>query len=334
MSPRVGDRVAVIGLLLLAPVCAEYLIGYDTSTGDVLALLWGLVLLAPLYGAPAVLIRELARRFGVGWPGILMMALALGIVQAGILDQSLFSAAYRDIDYLAEAYRPTLIEPFGVSAGLALTFLVGHVVWSFSIPIALVEGVRGKPTDRPWLSVPELILVALLYLGTAALFLLDHLRTKEEELASQGQLIGAGATAAVLFVLAFTLGRRRTSRSGRAPFRDWFARKPFIVFLVGLGVALNYDRMPTTWLGVAIVLAVLAAVIVVVIWLSRSSRWSGRNVVALATGGLVAAAVVAFLTDPLGNEDPTAKFTHNAVLALGVVILCAVAWRRSSRAYR
>jgi hypothetical protein len=52
-----------------------------------------------LYGAAALLIRELARRFGVDWPGIVDLAAAFGIVQAGVVDQSLFSESYRQIEY-------------------------------------------------------------------------------------------------------------------------------------------------------------------------------------------------------------------------------------------
>ena len=49
-------------VLLLAPVTAEYLIGYDDTTGDAAALVFGVFFFAPLYGAPAVLIREVTRR--------------------------------------------------------------------------------------------------------------------------------------------------------------------------------------------------------------------------------------------------------------------------------
>src|SRR5581483_5865874 len=47
-----------LGLLLLSPVCAEYLIGYDQIIGRPRELLAGLLILAPLYGAVAVMIRE------------------------------------------------------------------------------------------------------------------------------------------------------------------------------------------------------------------------------------------------------------------------------------
>jgi hypothetical protein len=48
-----GSHVAlVLGLWFLAPVTAEYLYGYDESTGNLEELIGGLIVLAPLYGGP------------------------------------------------------------------------------------------------------------------------------------------------------------------------------------------------------------------------------------------------------------------------------------------
>ncbi len=51
-------RWAVLGLLFGAPVSAEYVQAYLTATGDALELLAGLLILAPLYGGAASLIRR------------------------------------------------------------------------------------------------------------------------------------------------------------------------------------------------------------------------------------------------------------------------------------
>lgn len=90
LAPRRVRWTLAIGLMILSPLCAEYLSGYDDSTGDPWALLGGLFIFIPLYGAPALVIRELARRNGIRWPGVLAMATAAGVAQAGIIDQSKF----------------------------------------------------------------------------------------------------------------------------------------------------------------------------------------------------------------------------------------------------
>jgi hypothetical protein len=99
----------VLGLAVLAPVCAEYLWGYDDSTGHPGTLVGNLVVFIPLYGAPALLIREVARRRGLGWPGIVLLAAAFGVVEAGLVDQSMFSRDYRDIPYWSDLADPTYV---------------------------------------------------------------------------------------------------------------------------------------------------------------------------------------------------------------------------------
>src|SRR5262249_47958730 len=149
-----------------------------------------------LYGAPALLIRELTRRFGVAWPGIMAMAAAFGIVEAGVVGQSLFSGSYRQIAYWNDLVPPTGIEPLGVRACPPLVFIVGQVIWSYCIPIALVEALCPALSQQPWLRWPGLIVTAWLYLAAAALVLSDHLQNEKDH-ATAAQVTGS------LVVVAF-----------------------------------------------------------------------------------------------------------------------------------
>ncbi|HET6529426.1 MAG TPA: hypothetical protein VFH03_02235, partial [Actinoplanes sp.] len=203
----------VLVLLVLAPVGAEYLAGYDTSTGRPLELFAGLVFLIPLYGAPAVLIRELARRRGAGWPGILLLALAAAVLQAGVIDQSLFSRSYRDMDFWPAMVQPTWIGGLGLGAYPALNFLAGHMIWSFGAPIALAEAVRPGRAYRPWLRRRGLITMTALYSAAATLIGAEPLATERDH-ASAAQLAGALVTAAALIVVAL---RRRPQPARRPP---------------------------------------------------------------------------------------------------------------------
>jgi hypothetical protein len=311
-----------LGLLILAPPCAEYITGYDDNTGDPLALVGGLLIFSPLYGAAALLIRELARRFGVGWPGILALAAGFGIVQAGVVDQSLFSESYRQIDYWNDLVQPTWIAPWGFGAYPAMGFIVGHVIWSYGIPIALVEALRPPLSQQPWLRWPGLIVTALLYLGAAALVLSYHLRTEKDH-ASAAQVTGSLVVVALLASFAFTVGRRRL------PARDTAVPKPLVVGVLSLIAALAFDFVPPSWLGVAAGLAVLAVGAVSIARFSRSGRWGGRHIVAVATGALLARAIGGFFTVPLGDVPPLAKYAHNVVFFLGAALLGAWAVSRN-----
>lgn len=314
-------RVLALGLLLLSPLCAEYIIGYDTSTGRPLELAGGLLILGPLYGGPALLIREGARRLGVGWPGIIALAAAFGILQAGVVDQSLFSESYRDIEYWEAMLRPTYIEPLGIGGYNAMNFLVGHVVWSFCIPIALVEALCPALSRQPWLRWPGLMVTVLLYLAAAALILNDHLENERDH-ASTAQVVGSLVVAALLATFAVTAGRRP------AAARDTAVPGPRLVGVLGLIAGLAFNFAPETWAGVAFGLVLLAASAVIVARYSRSVRWDGRHVVALATGALLARAIVGFFVVPLGDVPMFAKYTHNVAFFLGAVLLGAWAMAR------
>jgi hypothetical protein len=62
-----GQWGQVALLLVLAPVCAEYLGAYDDSTGDPLALAAGLLIFSPLYGAPALARQIPSWACPLGW---------------------------------------------------------------------------------------------------------------------------------------------------------------------------------------------------------------------------------------------------------------------------
>jgi hypothetical protein len=322
-TPARGCRrlLLAVGLALLAPVCAEYLTGYDDLTGDPALLLFGLLFLAPLYGGPALLIREAARRFGVGWPGILALAAAFGFVQAGIIDQSLFSSNYRDIDYWGELVGPTWIEPLGFGASPMLGFVAGHMIWSYTAPIAMVESLRPDLARRPWLRTPGLVVTALLYLASATLILRDHLRTESDH-ASAAQIIGTGAVALALAAFALTVGRRKAPKVPRR------VPPPWALVVLAVLAAFTFG-LSTTWVGFAYSASLLVLAGFGIAHCARSTRWRPRHVIALATGALLADALTGFLVTPLGDVDSLAKYLQNAVLVAGVVALGWLAMRRN-----
>ncbi|WP_017599077.1 hypothetical protein [Nocardiopsis lucentensis] len=329
--PRLHRRLPpVIGLLMLSPVCAEYLIGYDSNVGRPLVLLGGLLVLAPLYGAVALLIRETARRTGRGWPTILLLALAFGIVQAGLVDQSLFNPDYRNIDYWDDMRDPTLIEGIGVSADMGLTFLLGHTVWSFTAPIALVEALAPRElARRPWLGWFGTSVVALLYLAAAYLVFDDHLAT-EGFVASPGQIGGAATATALLVLVALALPRRRADGTAASPCG---APAPWLVGGLTLLVALGTSWfLPPTWPGIAAELGALAGLGALIWAWSRREGWSGRHVVLVAGAPLVLNGLTSFAVQPLGEPvAPLLKYGSNAFFALLVIGLIAWGYARGAR---
>jgi hypothetical protein len=202
----------------------------------------------------------------------------------------------------------------GFGAYPASVFIVGHVIWSYCIPIAFVEALHPPLSKWPWLSWPGLIVTALLYLGAAALVLSDHFRNEKDH-ASVAQVTGSLVVVALLVAFAFTVGRRQH------PARDAAVPKPLVVGVLSLIAALAFNIVPPSWLGVGAGLAALVVSAASISHLSRSKRWGGRHIVALATGALLARAIVGFFAVPLGDVPPLAKYTHNIVFFVGATLL-------------
>ena len=140
----------VLGLFFLAPLTAEYLIGYLSMTFAEMHM--GLLLLAPTYGGAAIIIRESARRTGRGWPTIILLSLAFGIFMAGLIDHSLFDPSYQITELWHDMPNPTYIPALGISYLDALYFVLGHVIWSISAPIAIIETFVPRSRTVPWLA--------------------------------------------------------------------------------------------------------------------------------------------------------------------------------------
>lgn len=316
--PLLRRLAPAVGLLLLSPICAEYLIGYDESIAHPLRMLGGLVLLAPLYGTVAVLVREIARRAGRGWPTILLLSAAFGLAQAGLIDQSLFHLDLgADVPDWASRQQPTTVPVLGIDARDALNFVGGHVIWSFAAPIAVVESCAPRLGDRPWLGKFGLTVMALLYLATAALFV------SESTGASSAELVGTAVVVLALVVAAFAIPRRAGTSSRWVP----------PAWLLGCGAVALFaveQQLPITWTWPAVLVDVLLLAglgALLLVWSGRSS-WRRMHVLAVAGAALVVRAGLAFLVEPLGDPSYVAKYAANTVILLGMLGLLVWVRRR------
>ena len=299
-----------MGLVALSAIGAELLAAYDDSTGQVGALLFALVFFGALYGAPALLIREVARRAGWRWPSMLMIALALGIVQAGVIDQSLFSVDYRDIDGWEESLRDTFIAPLGFSAYNAYSFVLGHVIYSFGAPIAVAEAWRPAHGQAPWLQGRGIAMAAVAYLGAAALIMADP----DSTAATATQVAASLVVSAICLAAAVWVGQRPSRvRTESVP--------PGLgtTVLGTLALAVVAGAVPETWIGFAIAIAAMSSAGILLARMATRSGWNQRHVAAVGVGFLLTRGLLAFLYFPLvGEVSAKRKYAHN-VLTLVVV---------------
>lgn len=313
------DSAQVLALAALCAVSAELLAAYSDSTGDIGAILFNLIFFMALYGAPALLIRELARRLGWGWPSLLFLCAALAVLQACIIDQSMFAGQYHGYAGWEESRSATFVAPLGISAYNAHNFIIGHIIFSFAGPIAIAEAWRPKRAEAPWLRPFGMIVATVFYVGSAALIMFDP----GSQSASQTQLIISGLLVAACFLVAALIGRRnmgsRSTRTGRV--------NPFVVLAVTFAVAVASNFAGEDWIGVAVGLGSTILILAMIIRIRMRIVWTARHSAAVALGYLLSRGVLAFAYFPLlGEVAPLPKYLHNIamlaiVLAAGAIAL-------------
>ena len=328
--PRLRRLAPVVFLAVTAPICAEYLVGYDDSIGDPAALIFGLFVFVPVYGAPAVLIRDIVRHRGRGWPSIFLLAAAFGLLQAGLLDQSLFNPHYRDITYWDHLWHPTLLPGRWTSAAMIFGFVGGHIVGSISAPIALTEAMFPDRARQPWLGPPALLGVTALWALGAWVVLADSLH-HESFRPSRAQILITLLVVLALIAAALAVPRRhQTPRRGRAP-------SPAVVLgvsLLALAARPLLDSMEVgsraagAWPATVGALLILTAFAILIARWSTAPGWGPHHVLAVASGALIAIGAVAFTLQPIGHVPTAAKYATNCVLLLLLLAVLATAEHR------
>ncbi|MFI7304639.1 hypothetical protein ACIBM8_15645 [Micromonospora aurantiaca] len=323
--------VPAIALLLLAPWTAECSWGGFTLTGMPFVVL----VLAPMYGGAALLIRETARRLGLGWPGIALLAAAFGVIQAGLVDQSLFNPGFLDDTEFAgtrAAAEATLVPGLGFSARQAVDYVGNHVVLTICAPIALVESYLGAGRRaRPWLGRPGLTTAALLWLGGSLLVFADD-GGRKNFLASPVQLTVAVGVALALITAA--LLRRRLAGpppdaptpAGR-PHAEAGPPRPLWPALV-VAVAYVGSTIAPGWPGVVLALTLAGIVAALLTRWSRRPGWGQRHVLATAAAGLVVAAALAYTVPTYAPASPAAALVGDVAISVIVLLLVGGAWWR------
>jgi hypothetical protein len=321
-----------LGLFFLAPFVGEFLLGNITVDYLLLGLL-----LAPLYGCGALLVREVGRRGG-GWPTMVLLAAAYALIEEGPVDQLLWNDSYAGFDYV---HGPTYLPALGTSVELVQTVLALHTVWSICVPIAIVETFVPKRQATPWLGRTGLTVTAVLYaLGAAFLFWGNY--SEEQFIASPAQLAGIGVVIVALVALAFSPWvRRRPGADERRPDIDKGPPSPWAVGVVGLaGTSLYWAPLVLgvpawyAWIGVAVWTSVAALGIVLVSHWSRRSGWDQRHRFALAAGATLTYVWTAFPIRPEVGGSLTIDLISNALFGSVAIVLLAIAAHRLTRAPR
>ncbi|MBP2329096.1 hypothetical protein JOF56_009481 [Kibdelosporangium banguiense] len=154
----------VIALLLLAPYLGEVL---STATSPLNLLVpWKYAMFAALYGSGALLCREVARRWGLGLPGLILLGMAYAVYEEALVDRYWFDPAYAR-DTGVGAYS----EVWDTNLLLATHLTAFHTAVSICSSILIVTWLFPDYRDRSWipargLVVPAIAMLTVLFLTT------------------------------------------------------------------------------------------------------------------------------------------------------------------------
>ncbi|WP_405062314.1 hypothetical protein OG474_11910 [Kribbella sp. NBC_01505] len=306
-----------LGLFFLSPIVAEFVLGNIPITA-----IYALFTLAPLYGGGAVLIRELVRRRGWGYPSVVVLALAYGVLEEGVTTMSLFNPNYADQRLLDPGFIPAL----GIGAPWTVFVLGLHTIWSITVPIVAMESISRRPRE-PWLGKVGLSLYGALFalgvFGSTAFAV-----GSDPFVAAPGQFAGVAVAIVILVVLAVWVGnRKREPQSGQVP-PVWSAG------VGGLALSsawmLSNDLVHSAWLDAAVMVAIdVLAAVVLTNW-SRRAGWTQRHSVAVASGVLLTYVWHAFPQPPIFAASRTADLLGNVLFGLIAIGVLGLALRRST----
>ena len=267
--------VPALALLLIAPFTGELLLGNLPPEPASWAFM--LIPLVLLYGGGALLIREVARRLHRGYPTMAVLAVAYGLTEESFVVGTLFNPDYLGLDLLDHGWVPAL----GTSPIWAVYVVGIHAVWSILVPIVLAEHLFPARSRTPWLPVPGLILVVVVYLAGAVLLALGTFFTTG--FFPQPRQLAVVAMLAAAAVLIAVLLPRAPRRSGPAPAPTRVA----LTTLLACSAFIGTQLVPTPpVLTILLMLVVIGATAAQVVRFSTGSGWGPAHRVAAASGAV------------------------------------------------
>jgi hypothetical protein len=307
--PRVRDerprnRRAALVLAVLAPLCAE------VSLGTVpVRTAWAWLVFAPIYSAGALLLREILRRTGGGYGNALLLGVAYGLVEEGLVLRSLTSPHL----YGAAGWGPRVL---GVNTAYTELNLVYHALFSVTIPIILVEFLFGR---APYLRRGGVIAAGIVAVLGAAL-----LRVSVPPAEDPGYTMPPVAIMVVVLLAAavLTVGLRvRVKPSARRA-------EPSALIVAAAAAVAAFGFLALLWpMGDAthsLSMSGAALIAAAGLYAARAVAWTPRGLVAACFGALAGHTVFGLA----GNAETLADRLFLAGVAVVTVALGVITYNR------
>ena len=326
MSHPQRSVLAAVILFFVAPLVAEFLLGDFPATWLPL-----LIILAPMYGGGAILIRELTRRTGRGWPTILLLGVAYAIVEEAFTTQTLFNPDIygMHMHLLSHGWIPAL----GIGAWWTLFMLNVHAFWSIGVSIALTEGLFPSRSRSPWqgnvgLSVAAALFAIGVVYNTWYTFHHDPFRASAAQFIVSAALVGVFAAAAFLIPPASS-GRPDSTRE-LLPAPPAFITG-VAAFLLGAAIMLSPILWKWNWATPAFMLAVDLFFLVGLGLFSHRSAWTPLHTLSIGAGGALLYGAHAFMQPPIVHcTKGVALASHVLFMVLALAVVTIGAYRTRS----
>ncbi|MBI9051092.1 MAG: hypothetical protein JEZ00_16845 [Anaerolineaceae bacterium] len=153
---RISPAVA---LWFIAPIFGELFSGsapLNEYLNPITILLFGM-----LYGSGAILIREFIVRFKKGWISLLLMGMAYGIYEEGLMVRSFFDPHWVDLGKLGEYGRAA-----GVNWVWTEHLTIYHALISITASIVFVEMLYPKLRKQSWAKTRGIIFHSIAFTAT------------------------------------------------------------------------------------------------------------------------------------------------------------------------
>lgn len=281
-SPTKRHRTwhAVLILCFFAAVIPETLVTTSTSIAKILAHPFDLLFVILFYGSADLLIREAMIRRRLGWVSLVLLGIAFGFFNEGVVAGTWYPGKGDSLTYIGQI-------SFATASGLA----VFHLFISVIVPVAFIETLFPSLAGMPLLRRRRgIIISAIVFLLVTSLFIFSP--------AYRLYRLAVFIVALLLALLALGLppARPRTLTDTPPP-RLWRIRWAsffgvFAMYLIILVIPAITEKLAGSLvlIGQAIPIAIDALFIALVLrvgrrWTARSG-WSLRHALALITGAL------------------------------------------------
>lgn len=302
---RVSPRPVLL-ILFVAPFFGEGLSGSSPPLD--LLLPWNLAFMAALYGCGALVCREVAHRFGLGFSGLVLLGVAYAVWEEALVDRYWFFPDFWDDSGIG-----TYSVVWHTNVLLAVHLTVFHTAISICASVLVVEWLTPHARHRPWVSRPGLAIAGVVLAVTPVIY------GELDQRPPTPVLVAAGVLLAAIVAAAFLAGRRPR----RVPARRTDGSRPrrglgllaFTCVLTHWVLTYSVAETDLAWpLGVALSLLPVAVGLALVPRLAVTGPY-GSDGVRVVVGLLAFFVLLDLLVALLGRYDMVLSAIFTAWLA-------------------